>query len=50
MVGHSRDDSGDALVEEGHGCGAVDEAGEGLYQLLPQPRLQWSESAKLRER
>ena len=47
MVGHSRDDSGDALVQQRHGCGAVDETGKGLYQLLPKTWLQGSEGAKL---
>ena len=37
----------DALVEQRHGRGAVDEVGKGLHQLLPKPRLQWSEGAKL---
>ena len=40
-------DGGDTLVEEGHGGGAPDEVGEGLDQLLAQPRLQGSQGSKL---
>ena len=41
------DHCADTLVEQRHGRGAVDEVGKGLHQLLPKPRLQWSEGAKL---
>ena len=37
----------DALVEQRHGRGAVDEVGEGLHQLLPQSRLQGGKGTKL---
>ena len=47
VVGQARHHGADALVQEGHGRGAVDEVGEGLDQLLPQSRLQWSQSTKL---
>ena len=47
MAGEASDDRADALIEEGHGCGAVDEIGEGLNQFLPQSGLQRSQHAKL---
>ena len=47
MVGHPGDHGGDALVEQRHGSGGVDEGGEWLCQFLGQSRLQGSECSKL---
>ena len=47
VAGHAHYDGADTLVEEGHGGGGVDEVGKGLHQLLPKPRLQRGQGAKL---
>ena len=47
MGWHASNDGGDALIEEGHCSGRVDERYEGLSQLLAEARLQWCESSKL---
>ena len=47
MVGDPRNNCADALVEEGHGRGAMDQISQGLYQFLSETRLQRSESSKL---
>ncbi len=47
MVGEARYHGADALVEERHGRGAVNQIGKGLHQLLPQSRLERSQCAKL---
>ena len=48
VVGDTHDHCGDALVEQGHGRGAVDEVGERLDQLLTKTRFQRGQRAKLR--
>ena len=51
VTGHANNDGGDALVEQGHGCGGVNERDERFHQFLAQPRLQRSQRSKLqRER
>ena len=50
VVGEAQDHCADTLIEQGHGCGAVDEIGKGLHQLLGQPRLQWGQCTKLKGR
>ena len=47
MVRYASDDGGDALVEQGHGRGAVDQTGHGLHQLLTQSRLQGGQGTEL---
>ena len=49
MVGQASDHRGDALVEERHGRGTVDEVGERVHQLLPQTRLQRHQCSELEE-
>jgi len=50
LVEHALGDGVDALKQQGHGGGVVDQIGEGLHQLLRQPWLQRSESCELKWR
>ena len=39
MIGHPRYHRGDALIEKGHGRGAMDKVGKRFDQLLAESRL-----------
>ena len=39
VIGHPRYHSGDALIEKGHGRGAMDKVGKRFDQLLAESRL-----------
>ena len=46
MIWHTQHHGIDTLIDERHGRGAMNQAGERLYQLLPQTRLQGSERSE----
>ena len=49
VVGDTHYHRGDALVEQRHGRGTVDEVCQRLYQLLSKAGLQGCESTKLKD-